>query len=502
MDDNLAKIISSPDFITRTAEDRRELIDKALYSWQRQEFWQQHNILAKHGFVINTSDGGAGKTLMGGFEARLQNKPIVLFTMPTPLIAWDSDMPRIGVNIKLRMTFPTLKGKLVCNHGLLTRTPENDYVATDALRELFREKPIVIYDEVHYARNKDALLNKALSTVSRTARECGCQLIIISATPSHNQGDAVSYVKLFALCSEGEMLGLDRTTRQYLPLALRPFLEYCRKIDEVKTLAITKTPFTPVTLEAIIFALLTKVLIPEIYVRVTPETPPCHKESKYYKLPPGPHAIVKAAETHRSKTIGAAMNHGGSKIDIFRADNKYDQVVEPIVAEYGFVVDILAIDLRDPNAKSVIILKFHESMAHTKALLEATFPGKIAIMDGDTSVEMRNRLSTLYREDSDVLKIIITSKDVGGMSISLDDRKGNRERYLFKRADRTTVGNVQIDWRTSRGTSKSQTFIINGLVDGIKLERDRRDKDSVKEKDLNRYRGPVRTHTTDTIRLA
>jgi hypothetical protein len=120
------------------------------------------------------------------------------------------------------------------------------------------------------------------------------------------------------------------------------------------------------------------------------------------------------------------------------------------------------------------------------------FPGKVVVVNCDTHKDKNSRTAVFkkFREDNDDLKIIITSKDIGGVSVSLDDRFGDRPRDVYcMGGDRRKERSEQSFWRTSRSTSKSPTEIFDIYIDGISGELEKEVSSQKKKKTMDTFIG-------------
>lgn len=485
--------IASAQFVALDDASKRNLINDALCDWQVDGFWSQLDILRRHGLVFHTSRGGAGKTLLVSLAARYLGKDLVVFANKSSFDSWERDAPRVGVKINAMITYQKLRGSGRCDNVYIRRNDDDSYSHKDGLVSLLSSQPLVVFDEIHYARNEDTFLYKALLAISRLLKSTGCHLAAISATPSYLEKDAKSYIKLFRLVDDGEWIGYDKTNHVYVPLALRSYIDLCRTMDAAATAKALSRTLNVNNLDAIVFDLFIGVTIPHINVKVEPQgLPHINRLHIFCELEPSTLAMVQEAERVRNRKTAIGLNKPVATDRtgiLYSANNEYDETVEIIIAEHAMYPDTLEIVRENPDAKLLYILHYRESMRRLEERLSQHYPSKVKVMHGDTDAADRKAITKAYQCDSDDCKFLITSKDVGGTSYSLDDPIGNRKRFVFKRSDRSADKNAQVDWRTSRATSKSETDIRDYYVGGVKLELDRFNNNKKKHINVAKYQG-------------
>lgn len=476
-------------------EEVRRLIDEILYPAQRVGFWLQVSLTLKYGVVAHVSRGGAGKTVMVLLLARYLRMDIATFAKPTPLQTWVVEAPRFGVNIAYQMSVDSLKGKKGATKGLemkiLKRTDDDEYEETDELKKIFSKPLIVVFDETHYAKTKETLINKSLSVVARCARELGCPVMNITGTPGSQASEAEALVRLTGAIGPGQMIGYAPISRTYVPLAITPFIQFCEKIDMTTTKMILSRTIAPNTLQDILFKLYTTVVIPAIRVDVPVDAPPIYYHTLHCSLTGEPQNAAVHANKTRSAAIGIAKTKGSGKEKIYAANNCYDDRLEMLKVKHVIPVKIAERTRENPMRKSVVFLKTHEAMYSLAAEMEILFPGRVVVVNCMTPKKKSDRIIIFnrFREDNDDLKVVITSKDIGGVSISMDDRRGNRPRDVYGTGDRAKERKQQSYWRTSRATSQSPTNIFEIYIEGISAEKEKEKSSLTKEKFMEAYRG-------------
>jgi len=514
---------------------KRFLDDEQLVHAVKMNRW-----LTKYGRAVDMSQTGQGKTYcaMWQYKTLPKIKYFLVLGSAKEKGSWDVIAKETGVTYDEFIPYTSLAGRATKNsgdviypkHGYLekhkVKEPKGktkaskgekskkikwEYKPTKELKKLVKNGVLVCFDEVHNAKNKTSEQTEASRVLCWTIyteimklnkkyrkegldKKCPSKIIFMSATFFDKNDHAYNMMRILGLTDEHlkyQKVGLNPITLK----GLADIWDNCCDIDKDTTretlLRITdgmtddiKDVYSCETLKTLDIELMDAVIRPNYGFAMPPprieSTTDCYNYYGFIKS----ERIKSNLRFYLEKlsSIGQRVSEG---------ENLLQQGLKCVLQakEYAkrklYLRSVREQLVRDPKCKVIVGLWYKKTIAYLEKKLADYKP---LIYTGDIKPDDRAEQTKLFQKNNNKRRLIICNVTCVDTGISLDDRHGGRQRYVFCESNYVIIKIVQFIGRFTRRRSKSRAIFRLMFAAGVGNEQNILDKLKTKKEVLKKNR--------------
>lgn len=409
-----------------------------LREYQKPHFERIEEILKNYYGYLDTSEPGTGKTHIA-LALCLKYKMQLMVVCPKSMMGkWLDKADEYGVKMCDVLTYAGLRGtnKYPPKHGYL-EIKNGKYIATKKFQKLAVNRLLLVFDESHNVKNKNAQFNASFALVKSVIGLCQnnrapCRIALLSATPGNEKEHAGCVLKMLGFTTKDSLYEYNRSAKKYNLTGLQDIINKCHHMDPDKTYDITCRPVNRSTVNLICHDLLTCVVKPKCASEMTlPQNIYRKKDARdgYYNMPKEDvHKIMEGINL-LSNTV--QYHHDTKKIQLQKGC--WGNITSALMLiESGKVQTMARLAReklnRNSNCKVILYFNFLKNMQRAKNILHDFNP---LYMDGQTQTKKRRDIIEKFQQDNNNYRVLISNPKVGGVGIDLDDITGNHQRYLY-----------------------------------------------------------------------
>ena len=430
---------------------------------QKPHFDRIVEILKREYAYLDVSSFGSGKThLTFGVAAAFKLNMIVICPKST-ISNWKKWAKAYGIHLICVMSYQMLRGQNdKISHGLLKKV-NGEYIPTELFEQCVKAGVLVVFDEYHNLKNDNTQLASGHSLVKEVIRlvRMGykARIALLSATPCEKKENVTSTFKMLGIILSDKLYNYCRSTKQYELIGVQEAINKCNEYDSQTTLQLTCRPVNKTTARTICYDLYTKVLKRFVVSSMPPPPIDAEKDAKNYfilmskedieKLKKGL-LLFKSATNYRHEI--QQVDYGGVNWgDVTTSRMEIDSAKVPSVCRIA--QEQLK---RDPMCKVLIYCNYKRDMETAQKLLSNYNP---LVMDGSTSQDKRDEIMSKFQADTGEFRVIISNPKVGGIGVDLDDKVGDRPRFMYVLPSYFFTDQYQATGRIHREGTKSKATI-------------------------------------------
>ena len=439
-----------------------------LLDYQLPHFDRACQILAENFGYIDTAKTGSGKTYVAVALALKFGLNVFVIDISKASDKWNDLCKQNGIKI-IKNTYNTLSGiKDKLSHPYLTRktnttggkTNNVSYFPTDELIKLIDEGTLFIFDEAHKVKNVSTNNHQACRVIIETIiqRKGRSRYGLISATLIDRINFAAGLCMLTGYMLYPDSINLG--PRDAKMFSLKLFIDNCSAVNPQATQkAIGSTNIIDDNYNKLCVSLLSEVITPRIRISYKAENnnPNFSKEVMTCfctpSVPEEKELLKKAVDNFVKSTT--YTKEGKVIIDTNALSN-----LELCKAKM-FVRKAKEIILLNEKSKVVIFVNYVIPILNVIEQELAEFRVMSMFLHGEVPEKERKKVVNCFQNDPRY-RIIISQVGVGGISIDLDDTKGDSPRYAIMSPGYSIISMQQALGRTNRADTKSKvtTYVV------------------------------------------
>lgn len=446
-----------------------------IQEYQRKHFRRIKAITEQYPCYMDFSIMGTGKTYITGGVSIVRKLHLLIVCPPTANGAWRRIEKDHGVKIIDILSYNSLRGteQHPPRHGLLKRTDiEHEhkkittFTPTPDLMDLIKEGILVVFDEAQNLKNKTAQTKAAIAITNAIIKANGgffgkgtkSRFAYLSGSPFDKEEHAENVLRFMGLIQHHNLYWVDPKSKEVVLKGIEELLSACRVMNKAKTdeLRAEVKTFNKTTSRSLCYKLFVEVVKPF----VVSEMPPLkinhalNVSDAYYML-----------DEEKSKALEKAIRNLASAARYKNGDVFFEEVDWSGVQKALHEIEQAKLDTlikagmkvlkEKPTNKIVLCCKFLDTV---RGLTKAFSEYDPLVINGDVEKSLRTQYAEKFREDDNYRVIIMTIKS-GGVSLSLHDTKGDRERYMFICPGYSIIDIYQCVFRVYRNGQKSDAHI-------------------------------------------
>lgn len=400
------------------------------------------NILTKnHGFM-DTSEMGLGKTIVTCYIAQQYNFPLLVFCPVGAIPVWEDAIEYYGIPYYGIFSYEETRSRKGSQprNGLVTRldyTTEAGknkvkFSVTQEAMNIFANGVLLVADEIQKIKNHDTAQYKAVAVLLRQLLCTGqkSRYALLSGSPFDKKEHALSLLKAIGYISHDKLYVEDRETGRMKLVGMQELIDVSKGMDEKTTETILRRypAIEKRNLTDIIFDLFIHVIRPAIRSSMPPRRMITDTANGFYDLnnedqkalEEGINQLAKAVNYNPS--TGELLENKRNLGDVTLSLQKIEKAKIPIFTRLGYTV------LKNMDKHKVIFeVNFTDTV---KALQQAFAEYHPLILTGEVDRRDRREVVEAFQNDSKA-RVIICNIEVGSVSISLHDRRGEEDRWMF-----------------------------------------------------------------------
>ncbi len=455
-----------------------------LFESQVEHYDNIVNILSTNVAYIDTSPTGSGKSYTTAKYA--QEKRLTMFVVsPKSVIPiWENIAEIFGIDLEIAMSYATLIGrKGRFSHDYLTKKSDGYYAATDTLIELVNTGTLFVFDEMHNVKNTGSQLNSSHAIVRAVveASESESRVALLSATPGEKKEHAKSIVKMLGITTQDVFAIYDKSTKIYDGLGILDVINEASDINRQETRRLVRTrTYNNTGVIEICFTLYVNIFKERLCTSIadTNLKDKLDAKSGYYNMYPEDIESIKEGAKELQKVF--VVKKSKSVVGLTTALKTLEH------GKFATMIRLALQKLReDPKAQVILYFWFIDSIEAAAEDLEDHNP---LILYGQMDSEQRLDVEAKFQANNSQYRLLIAQPKVGGVGISLDDRYGDRPRWIFlvptyyfsdliqaqgRVARKSTVGKGHVRYVYSQAFPE-ETKILNNIVEKSKIAKELR----------------------------
>ena len=433
-----------------------------LKYYQEDHFKRMDQILKHNLAAMDVSKTGRGKTYTTSALASYYGLPILLISPPSIFGVWKSIQNEHGISILDTLSYDKLRGRKgsPCNHKYLTRNDSDQFQGTNKLRELFNSGILIVFDEMDKLKNQNTGAKAAAHALIRCLHEnpkTKSRVILLSALPGDKPVHSISLMQVLGIIQDEKAYNYDNITQKYERLGIQEAINWCFSRDKVATRQICAQ--YPVDNKKSIPELALKLFKDVVRQQITScmlkdeDEEPLDIKNGYYWLSSDDENLLREGEQTLSRALrynedGLVTNTNVNWGEVTKALKYLSLSKLRTMARLGF--DKLK---ETPNSKGVIGTWYIDHIMWLKKAFKDY--GAQVLYGGVTPIE-REKIIAKFQEPNNDCRVLIINPTVGGIGINLDDRFGNRPRFMLLTPDYRMSSIVQSTGRIYRESTISK----------------------------------------------
>ncbi len=463
-----------------------------IFPYQQEHTEKVINILKNELAYLDVSSFGGGKTIIAIAASIILKMGLIVFAPKSVIPSWERQAKKYGVHIYNIMTYNSLRGtsKSGVNHDLLKRDGDV-FFPTKTLEKCAKSGVLIVYDECHYLKNENSQLDAAHALTKeayRLARQgYNIRIAALSATPADKKENITSLFKILGIVLSDKLYNYNRSSKTYILEGLQEAINKCEKYDKETTFHVTLRPINHGTIKTICHELYTRILKPHITSSMHDPPIDTEKDIKNYFVHMEPEDLERMKK-------GALMFSSATSYKPDTNEISYKCIDWGMVTQSRKEIDSAKVNAmvritkehlaKYVGAKVILYFTFKRDMYRAQELL-SEYGAKV--LNGDiVKNEERTKIINLFQADNDDCRVLISNPKVGGVGIELDDKIGNRQRFMFIAPNYNFIDQFQATGRIHRKETKSravirfiysrdfpfETGILNSMVEKSRIARD------------------------------
>ncbi len=436
-----------------------------LLPHQTDHFTRMLTILKDNFAFLDTSQTGCGKTFTTMKLAQISNYKLLVVCPKSVCSVWNLECKKYGVPLIEAFTYEKLRGvKKQTSPNRYVDRAGNSFRASDIFTQLVGERILLVFDEVHRAKNRaTATLAAAHSLVREIVRvNNGSRVACLSASPFDKSEHALSIMKVLGIIMSKGLYEYDRSEREYNLTGMQEVMNYAKRVNPTEAAKISVFPHNAKGINKACYNHFVNIVKPVVSTSMPRPAMRSTFDAKngYYNM-----SREDALQVFNgSNALAAATRYNAvtHTIEDSRPPNFGAITLALMQIEAGKVNTLFRLSVQtltnDPNSKVIIYAWYKSSM---KALLdkftEIGFPARI--MNGDTKQVDRTEIISSFQAPTTKLRVIITSCPVGGVGLTLDDQHGDYPRTSYAVPNYWFIDLFQAGGRTFRVLTKSKATL-------------------------------------------
>jgi len=418
--------------------------------------------------ILDLSLMGRGKTFTTSYTATVLGSIMVVVCPASVEVKWKEMKTKFNAPVWKVISYESLRGvrNKQPKHGLLKRndkvtesgTNVVSYTVTNCFHRIVKNRNVLfVFDEVQKVKNRTAQSKACITLVSHACGFEKSRVILLSGTPIDKQEQSTNILRMMDLISMSMLVRRDPETDTINWLGFDKLYHSCLSLNRNETIKIQEKYNQNKTSDYQKFAydLFIKVVLPNQSSKM-PNDVKSNKlniSNRFFHCTDSEKAALR---THisRMKFFTEELSHGGNKkINIISNIQKclfrIEETKIPIIVRNAEKV------LRS-GKKVCIMINFTNTLHALKDRLLEYNPVTI---NGKTPKHKRAEFLKGFQEDSDRVMLVIANMDVLSTGVDMDDKFGNRPRYVFASPNYKTMVIQQMTYRFLRSDTKSDTTI-------------------------------------------
>ncbi len=455
-----------------------------LKSSQEQHFANMCKILENNSCALDLSDLGTGKSYIALALAKKYNFPFVGVICPLIMVPkWERLCKLKGVNLKFCMAYGKLRSKTgkQPKHGLLTRLDipsENpreksftSFKVTKTYRDYVKAGLLLIIDEFQEIKNASAQ-TAACRTLSECILEDGPQsrFMMLSGLPIDKKEHAINFFRMIGYIKHHKLFVFNKKCGDLRLYGAKDLLDKCLEFDKDTTIEVyNRHGYNPKTIHDMCYELFRDVVRPNISSCMThpainkitvknEEITICKNiKNKYYRMSEEDTAayalaVRKMARAVRFNPHTQTVDYNDFSIGVIKLTH-----IDVEKAKWPcFVRDARRyLKMKSTIWKGVLCVNYTDSIKYLSEALKEYNP---MIIKGGVSVPKRQKIIDSFARN-DNYRLIIMNIRAGCLGIDLDDKVGDRPRFMLISPTYSIQLVHQASGRVYRSDTKSQPEI-------------------------------------------
>ena len=442
-----------------------------LLDHQRDHVQDIVNILSEHKSVIDLSLMGRGKTYTTSYVATVLKSVVVVVCPASVESKWKEMKTKYNAPIWKVVSYESLRGvkNKQPKHGLLKRRDKQNkcsvftsFSVTPALSAVTQKhKVLFVFDEVQKTKNKSATAKACISIVSHACMRKKSKVILLSGTPIDKNKQSINILRMMGLITSNTLAMTDKETGVIRQLGFRKLYKTCMELNPVTMLKLEdcynlKKRITDYS--KIVYDMFIQIILKYLSSKMPDDVKTCKLDirNRYFKCSPDEKLSLQ-------KHIGSMKGFfNENTTQLLRNDiNTFGAIQKALLGIEKAKVGIIArnsykVLTDDDTTKVCIMVNFTEPLKKLADMLRTFNP---VVINGAVPKNKRMELLNDFQSDSLDSRLVIANMDVLSTGVDLDDKFGDRKRYVFASPNYKTMVIQQMTYRFLRANTKSNTTI-------------------------------------------
>jgi len=407
--------------------------------------------------IGDTSHQGSGKTFVWGYIARKLGYKVLVVCPNSVKEQWKEECKLLGTEWIDIINYEGLIGReqTGCKHKWLNRKGDV-YTPTKKYLKAINDGIILIFDEVHRVKCKDAFQSKASFVLASSIVGTISRIGVLSNTIFDKEKYAGSIMKALGIIRAEKMYTYDMVTRNYVVSGngLAQLIGYCNKLDSERTAYLRA-----------IYPLRDKNNLEELpyqlYIQII-------RKKLIFSMDYRPNNLtVKLCFYHMNEDDTKKIEEGYSKVKMIPLDkngnqNRFKAITEGQgMVEEGKLNKLIEATTEsletDPKRKLILFVNRKKTM---NTLRQVFKPYGALVANSDVKGEERKNVFNKFQADSNECRVLITSTKLGGTGLNLGDVVGDRPRTSYILPSYNYNDDYQALFRAARTNTKSHSIAI------------------------------------------
>jgi superfamily II DNA or RNA helicase len=418
-----------------------------LDSDQTEHYLRCEALLSKHGFYIDQSVMGSGKTYVALALAQSAGLELMVIGPKSSLAMWEEKAAEYHVPLHTKLSYQMLTGmgKGQPKHGLLTKSSHKDDHGNETVvyapSPLWVEKVaqtqglLVIVDEAHNCKNpgnKERAVAALLHEIRAAYRKGGRSAYfgLLSASLMDKQPMAIQFLRVLGFYTKRALTDNLHNTRP----GYDEIVKACMEIAQRDTLALAYPPaihVTPHALHENVYQLFTNAVLPATSSSMPDPILPANMKNVYY---PVENPVLKQRLMRSYADLVDAVRFDPRKETVAMNSNSIGAVNSACREHEWALAEVV---LRDawawlkarPTGKVIIFTNYKRTLHFVQEHLAASGVKSVPY-EGNMSSAKRVASVRAFQNDPKT-RAFVSNIACGGVSISLHDLVGNQPRLVL-----------------------------------------------------------------------
>lgn len=409
-----------------------------------------------HNAAVDVSVMGAGKTYTTVYVCKILDlRLMVICPNNASMLKWKKVAKQAGVEVECIMTYNRLSGSKA-------RGTKNDYLRMSSrdpveyataphMERVVDAGVLLVLDEFHFAKNRSSMRSRASVALCAgiTLRPPSkSRVLLLSSTPIDREEHVVPILRMCGIVHSSPMCYQDMATNSYETPGIREITEWVGNIDREDRRWCDNA--CKDTKENVVWKLYAKYVVPVLVRKMDYEyTAEC--ANGYYEADAASKQLVstgvcKLKVFYRNLTTGRGVDMGSMVLGM--------KMIEE--GKYPVAIRLARSYLEsDPLGKVVLCFGYRQNL--TGAMEDLREYGTVGIFGGIRG-GVRIDAARRFRADPAV-RVVVINPSVAGVSIDLDDKKGDSKRLMLVIPSNRFTDLVQCMGRVTRCDSRSVPIV-------------------------------------------